>query len=188
MARKGRPSKSGKRYKSGKLKTPVDPQVIRPSEWVADRFHRYGQDYNSPLGRAFAAGLLGEGTQAKDRYDTARKFVALYGRIIGRDRYRCGLDQSPRGMDHDAPPSQRDIDDQEWLLVNMTRLDNSGCRPFFDQLTASGFTDYGPPWLDRLLNTQHKDRRDTMILDAAIKAIDAIGPVNGARVVMKQVA
>ena len=61
-------------------------------------------------------------------------------------------------------------------------------RPFFDQLTSARFTDYGPPWLDRLLNTQHKDRRDTIVLDAAIKAIDAIGSVNGARVTMKRVA
>lgn len=187
MAR-GRPRKQGKRHKCGKLKVPAQPNVVRPSEWVSDQVHRFGQDYNSALGRAFAAGLLGEGTQAKDRYDTARKFIALYGRVIGRDRYRCGLDQSPRGMDHEHEPSQRDIDDQEWLLVNLTRIDNSGCRPFFDQLTSHRFTDYGPPWLDRLLNTQHKDRRDMIVMDAAIRAIDAIGAVNGARVVIKRVA
>lgn len=186
--RKGRPSKSGKRHDCGKLKAPVDPRYVAPSDWVSGQVHRFGQDYNSALGRAFASGLLGEGSQAKDRYDTARKLIALYGAVIGKDRYRCGLDQSPRGVDHMRVPTQRDIDDQEWLLVNLTRIDNSGCRPFFDQLTSARFTDYGPPWLDRLLATQHRDRRDTMILDAAIKGIDAIGPVNGARVVSRHAA
>lgn len=174
---KGRPRKNGPRNRSGRLKTPVDPKIERPSDWVRDRFARFGQDYNSALGRAYAAGLLGEGTEAKNRYDTARKLVSLYGQIIGKDRYRCALDQSPRGADMDPPASDRDADDQEWLLTNLERIDRTGCRPFFDQLTSSRFTDYGPPWLDRLLNTAHKDRRDTMILDAAIRAIDAIAGV-----------
>lgn len=184
----GRKSKSGKRYKCGKLKTPAEPNVIRPSEWVRERVARFGQDYNSALGRAFASGLLGEGNEAKVRYDTARRFIALYRAVIGRERYGSGLDLSPRGIRHEMEPTQRDIDDQEWLLVNLARIDNTGCRPFFEQLIGSGYTDYGPPWLDRLLATQHRDRRDTLVLDAAIRAIDAIGPVNGARVASRIVA
>ena len=187
MAR-GRPRKAGARNKSGRLKVPADPKIERPSEWVRGQFARFGQDYNSALGRAYAAGLLGEGTEAKNRYDTARKLVSLYGRIIGKDRYRCPLDQSPRGMDYEAPATDHDEDDQEWLLTNLGRIDDTGCRPFFDQLTSRQFTDYGPPWLDRLLNTAHKDRRDTMVLDAAIKAIDAIKATGAARRPMNEAA
>ena len=88
MAR-GRPRKAGARNKSGRLKVPADPKIERPSEWVRGQFARFGQDYNSALGRAYAAGLLGEGAEAKNRYDTARKLISLYRRIIGKDRYGC---------------------------------------------------------------------------------------------------
>jgi hypothetical protein len=183
----GRKRKQGKRTQSGRLsrsKVELEARFDRGSEWVQAQRAKYGEAYNSALGRAFASGLLGEGNEAKDRYDKARKFISLYRAVIGRDRYRCALDQSPRGNVEHFEPTQRDIDDQEWLLVNMDRIDATGCRPFFDQLTSHLFTDHGPDWLERLLS-KPKDRRDTIILDAAIKGIDAIGPVN-ARVTVLQ--
>lgn len=186
----GRRRKEGKRTASGRLSRAVveiEGRFDKGSAWVQLMRARYGENYNSAIGRAYASGLLGEGNEAKDRYDKARKFIALYGAVIGRDRYRCALNQAPRGSSGEFEPTQRDIDDQEWLLVNMDRIDATGCRPFFDQLTCHLFTDHGPSWLDALLNTKHKDRRDTMILDAAIKGIDAIGPVS-ARVVLRRVA
>lgn len=188
MSKAGRKSKNGKRTKSGQLsRAGAVPKFDRGSEWVQAQRARYGEYYSSAIGRAFAAGLLGEGNEAKARYDMARKFASLYGAVIGRDRYRCALDQSPRGSDGEHPMTQRSADDHEWLMVNMTRIDMTGCRMFFDQLVSRQFTDYGPPWLDDLLNQPKRDRRDTMLLDAAVRGIDAIGPVGKARVVLRVV-
>ncbi len=187
---KGRKRKPGKREPNGRLsRIGLDRSALdsRPSDWVAAQYKRFGSYYNSALGRAYAAGLLGEGNQAKDRYDKARKFASLYRRMIGGDRYRCALDTSPRGGSGEYEPTQQEADDQQWLIVNMSRIDLTGCRPFFDQLISHRFTDYGPDWLDRILNAP-KDRRDTMILDAAIMAIDAIGPAQGARIVLRSKA
>lgn len=182
MGRAGRKRKQGKRTKSGQLSRAGEQRFDKGSEWVQAQRERYGEHYNSALGRAFASGLLNDPEdhgRGKDRYDATRKLLALYRRVIGRDRYRCALDRSPVGI-QEYTPTEQDADDQEWLLVNLARIDNTGCRPFFDQLTGSLFTDYGPPWLDRLLDAKVGDRRDRIVLDAAIMAIDAIGPVNGA--------
>lgn len=177
MARVGRKRKQGARTKTGRLSRAGAERFDRGSDWVQSMRDKFGEYYNSALGRAFAVGLLGEGNEAKDRLDKARKFVALYGAVIGKDRYRCALDTSPRGgvLAHIA--NERDVDDQEWLIVNAKRIDDSGCRPFFDQLTSSLFTDTGPPWLDRLIWEDRTEPRDNMLMDAALKGIDAIGLV-----------
>ena len=190
MARAGRKRKNvAKREKNGRASRAGLDRFDKGTEWVQQQRARFGEYYSSAIGRAFAAGLLGEGNEAKDRFDKARRFAALYARMIGQDSYRCALDNSPRGGDSgEYVPTQQEADSQEWLIVNMTRMDLTGCRSFFDQLTARRFTDYGPDWLDRILDAKRKDRRDTIILDAAIKAIDAIGPVNGARIVLRNVA
>lgn len=177
----GRKRKDGKRTAAGRLSRSLEALEARydkGSDWAKARQERFGSDYNSAIGRAFASGLLGEGNDAKDRYDKARKFISLYRAVIGRDRYRCALNQAPRGMDDIPANDERDSLNQDWLLVNMARIDETGCRPFFDQITSHLFTDYGPQWLDRLLDTKPGDRRDTIVLDAALRAIDAIGPVD----------
>lgn len=182
MARAGRKRKQGKRTKAGQLSRVGQPRYDKGSEWVQAMRDRFGEHYNSPIGRAFASGLLddpADETRAKVRFDAARKFASLYRRVMGGDFYRCALNDSPRGQENHTRDAEREADDQAWLLTNMARIDNSGCRPFFDQLTSRAFTDYGPPWLDRLLNC--KDPRDRMVLDAAIRGIDAIGPVDRAK-------
>lgn len=175
---------NGRISRKGQDRTPSDS---RPSDWVAAQYKRFGSYYNSALGRAYAAGLLGVGNEAKDRYDKARKFASLYRQMIGGDRYRCALDNSPRGDAGEYQPSQQDADDQQWLIINMARIDLTGTRPFFDQLVSNRFTDYGPAWLDRLLDAP-RERRDTMVMDAAIMGIDAIGPTKGVRIVLRKVA
>lgn len=190
MARAGRKRKAGKREPNGRLKRlPEAQRIDRGTEWVQAMRHRFGEYYNTALGRAYASGLLGEGNEAKDRYDKARKFSALYSYIIGKDRYRCPLDTAPRGGEpQEYVPTEQDVQDQEWLIVNMTRMDLTGCRPFFDQLVSRQFTDCGPIWLDRLIDAKRKDRRDMIVMDAALKAIDAIKPVGGAKIILRNVA
>ncbi len=186
---KGRKRKNVKREPNGRKSRKGEPRnaIDRGSDWAQARIARFGTYYNSAIGRAFAAGLLGDGNEAKDRYDKARKFSALYGAVIGRDRYRCALNDSPRGSSERIQTFedvQREAEDQNWLIVNAARIDLTGCRPFFDQLISGLYTDYGPSWLDAILDAKNPDRRDTIVLDAALRAIDAIKPATGARIVL----
>ena len=174
----GRKRKQGKRTKSGRLSRAGEPRFDKGTERVQQMQEEYGNFYSTALGRAYSKGLLNDPTderRAKERYDAASKYASINRKVMGGDRYRCALDRTPVGMggyDHDP---QREADAYRWLIVNGKRIEETGCRLFFDQLTSRQYTDHGPPWLDRLFES--KDRRDRMFLDAAIKAIDAIGPV-----------
>lgn len=180
MAKAGRKRRQGKRTPGGQLSRAGKPKgetlAGQPSEWVKAQKTRYGSYYNSAIGRAFASGLLGDGNEAKTRLDNARKFASLHRRIMGGDFYRCPLNDAPRGSNDDEPesPTEQDIANHAWLLKGIVTTDESGGRIFMDQLLSRQFTDYGPPWLDRLLNTLNKDRRDTIVLDAALMAIDTL--------------
>lgn len=179
MGRKGRPSKPGKRDKSGRLKREGrDTTFDRGSDWVQARRDRYGEHYGSAIGRAFAAGLLGDGSQAKDRFDAAKKFARAYLRIISQDRYRCALDRTPRGnlaVSLSPEASAFELHEQKWLFEAMATLDRTGCRPYLDQLLSTRHTDHGPYWLDMLLMGR-RHPADIAVLDAALSAIDAIAP------------
>lgn len=174
--RRGRPSKSGRRTASGRLARDPNhvPESAKPSEWVKARLERFGTHYCWALGRAYASGLLGEGNEAKDRLDSAGKFVTLYQRYYGGSVYSCPLDQTPRSnfvapYDHD-----RQEPEKEWIKSAMRLLEASGGMPFFEQLISRAHVDQGPTWLDRLLDDQIKHPADKMVLAAALKALDAI--------------
>lgn len=173
--RRGRPSKAGKRRPNGRLIH--EPSIVQPSEWVAQMRARFGNYYSTALGRAFVSGLLGEGNEAKDRYDNACKFVRLYTRFIGGSAYRCPLNDTPRGGNVVEIVTERQGDDHAWLMANLGRLDRSGGRPYFDQLISSLHTDSGPYWADALIDGG-KHPADLAVLAAALKALDSIGSVN----------
>jgi hypothetical protein len=151
--------------------------VVQPSAWVSGQRARFGNYYTTALGRAFVTGLLGEGNEGKDRYDNACKFVRLYVRFIGGSGYRCPLDDTPRGGNVVELVTDHQADDHDWLFKNMDRMDRSGGRSFFDQLISSLHADHGPYWLDALIDGG-KHPADKAVLAAALKALDAIGPVN----------
>lgn len=178
MAR-GRPRKAGKRERNGRLQRDGSASLYdKGSERVQSMRERFGTYYNTALGRAYAGHLLGDEEQALNRYQAGRRFASLYTRIIGGDAYRCALDRTPRGAANDMEDSEtieREQRDQHWLLTAMEQLDASGNRPWFDQLISSLHTDQGPYWLDALL-AGGKNPADTMILKAAIRALDIIAP------------
>lgn len=174
MARKGRPRKQGERYPSGKLR----PVYDKGSDRIQAMRDRFGTFYNSPIGRLYAAGLLGSEEEALPRYQAGARFARLYSRHIQQGTYRCALDTTPRGMLHDMDDdeaNEREHRQQEWLFAAMDSLDVSGCRPYFDQIITTLHTDHGPDWADRLL-AGGKDPCDKMLLDAAIRALDIITP------------
>lgn len=193
MTKRGRPRKAGRRTDKGRLERNNYPVPIydRGSEWVQAMRLKYGEHYGWAMGRAYAAGLLGEGNDAKNRLDAAKRFVRLYQRFIGGVAYTCPLDDSVRGgnvVHLDVPDHQKD--DHQWLFAAMDAMDVSGCRPYFDQLISSLFIDSGPYWLDNILAVRVDMERkkpdsfrvrfaaspDQAILNAAIRALDIIAP------------
>lgn len=174
MARKGRPSKQGKRYPNGKLR-PVYDKGTERVQALADRF---GTFYNSAIGRLYKSGLLGPEEDALPRYQAGARFARLYTRHIQQHTYRCALDTTPRGSLHDIDDPEeieRMQRQKQWLFAAMQSLDVAGVRPYFDQIISTNHTDHGPPWADRLL-AGGKDPCDKIILAAAIRALDILTP------------
>lgn len=190
MARPGRKSKPGKRDKSGRrLKSAQEcGGPDRGTEFVAAMRVRFGVHATTALGRAYAAGLLDDPVddkRAADRLQNAARYRQVQGRIFGDAS--CGrnpLDTSPRGgVSVVQDMTDRDVAAREWYRQNALRVDATACGSFLDQLTSSAYTDAGPPWLDRLLGVAARDRHpaDLAVLECAVAAIDAIGPVVQAR-------
>ena len=171
-AKRGRKLKEGDRYKGGKLRQTYDKGTERAQAMTA----RYGTHYSTALGRAYAAGLLGEPQEALDRYQAGKRFVRIYSRCIGGSPYRCPLDQTPRGSNViDFEATEQDQRDHDWLHEAMTLMDKAGVRPWLDQLITACHTDHGPAWLDRILHGG-KHPADAMMLKAAVEALDILAP------------
>lgn len=181
---KGRPRKSGKRTKSGRLISPI----VKGSDRAEERKALFGQDAMDAIGRAYRAGLLGEGDQAKDRLSIGRRYAQAYHAEYSITRYRCALDTSPRGFSGDIDGQTNDR--REWVDDQSRKMVATGCAPFADQLLdpLRVWTDNSPAWLERLIdnalaNRQRElrgqarlaaDERDWVILKAALVGIDAM--------------
>jgi hypothetical protein len=172
--RRGRPRKTGKRELSGRLQRDGSgPARDYGSEWVQARREKYGAHYNSAIGRAFVAGLLGVDQIAQDRLQAGKKFARAYARFIEQDRYRCPLNDAPRGG-WDIEPENA-LDAQLWLFKAINRITHDADRKYLDELLASRFADNGPYWLDMILaGDKHSVYRSK--LACAIAALDAIAP------------
>lgn len=179
MPRKGRPKKSNaKRHPNGRIVHEV--QIVKGSEWVQAQQAKYQTHYSTALGRAYAGGLLAQTEElALDRYQGGKRFARIYNRVCGGETYRCPLDRTPRGSEGEIEACENDARDREWLFAVMDSLDDAGLRPWLDQLITRVNTDYGPTWLDRLLDGS-KDPCDLRVLDAAVKALDVVAPARKA--------
>lgn len=179
MAKAGRKRKQGRREPNGRLKRDSypAPSYDRGSDWVQAQRARFGEHYSTALGRAYSARLLGDGAEAKPRYDAGNRFQRLYSAIIGGNGYRCALDTSPRSTVRSTAfhGQDKEAEDQDWLFAAMQALDDAGLRPWLDQLVSPLYTDTGPYWLDNILaGGEHP--ADRAVLKLAIDALDVIAP------------
>lgn len=144
---KGRPRRSGKRTKAGRL---ITPQTFdQGTDWVRAMKARFGEHYSTALGRAFALGFLGEGVEANDRFQAGKRFMRLHRIVYGGTHYRCPLNDSPRGNVSDMHEGVN-LNDRQWLDAAIDSMDVAGVRPYLDQLLSTLYTDAGPYWLDNL--------------------------------------
>lgn len=150
MAR-GRPRKSGTRNKSGRLITPLDKGTERTQAMHA----LYGEDGCDAIGRAYRAGLLGEGSEAKALLDIARSVAAAYWVAYETGRYSCPLGDRTHG--NVAPiDSKKAKAREEWLneCINVANRMGRDVRRAFDQLVINVNPDAGPAWLDELIQAK----------------------------------
>jgi len=214
MGRKGRPVKTGKRHPNGRLVH--TPTFDRGTERVQAMKAMFGTFYASAAGRMFASGLMGEQDEALGRYQGLQRFVRVYKRVYGGPAYRCPLDQTPKGIDHDHDDHEQCERDREWIRAAMASLDMSGCYPYMEQIICVTTADAGPAWLDRLIDVRHwnnnlgnlnkqmreharqngrefvpltgklSDPRDQMIADAVCKALDILAPAKRTGAIVSQ--
>lgn len=176
---KGRKGKTGQRTKSGALKRNNYPAPVydRGSDRIRAQRERYGENYNSPIGRAYASGLLGDEATAMNRLQAGKRFARLYSTLIEQRRYGCPLGRELRSMGtvDEVSGMEACMRTQEWLFDAMRDLDAEQLRPWLDQMLSIEYHDEGPVWLTRLL-MGGRDPYDQAMLKNAIKALDCIAP------------
>lgn len=173
---KGRKRKAGKRTKSGRLSRAKSAIFDKGTEHAQAMQARYGADGADAIGRAYRAGFLGEGAEAKAMLDTARKVANLYWQAYENGRYQCTLADRTGGgvaeLDHDSIRRK-----EEWLRESLETVNRMGhdVRKAFDQLVVDVNPDTGPIWMDRLL-WSHERHKAPQIGDMAIlrKALDPL--------------
>ena len=141
----GRKRKTGARTKAGRLVQALD----RGTERVQAMQALYGPDGCDAIGRAYRAGLLGDGNEAKALLDTARKISNAYWQAYEQGGYQCALGDRSFGnltaIDH-AKVKRR----EEWLAECLNVVNRMGrdVRRSFDMLVIDLNPDSGPRWLD----------------------------------------
>lgn len=172
MAKAGRRSQSRKRLASGRpSRAGHVPAWDRGSERTMAMQALYGPDGSDALGRAYRAGLLGEGSDAKALLDTGRRIANAYWQAYVTGSYKCPLGDRTHGniadMDHEKIKRR-----EEWLRDCLAKVKH---RTQFDALVIDVHPDSGPPYLDRLIYA-HRTRKEPDALDSqrlslAIKAL-----------------
>lgn len=148
---KGRKRKTGRRLKSGRLARPIELRIVKGNDKAEAMKAIYGQDGCDAIGRAYRAGLLGEGNDAKKLLDTARSIARAYWAWYANGPIRCTLgDRNGAAVIDDR---ERERKQEEWLRHMLTLAGRGGSneRTLFDQLCINIEPDCGPAWLDRII-------------------------------------
>lgn len=176
----GRKQSPGKRGANGrKSRAGQTPGFDKGSERAQAMVALYGQDGCDAIGRAFRAGLLGEGSEAKALLDTARRISNAYWQAYSTGGYQCALGDRSFGsvadLDHERI-KRREI----WLgeCLDIARHMGPSVNRAFRQLVIDVNPDAGPPFLDRLCWAAHRneaaDLADLQTLRAALDALETL--------------
>lgn len=178
MAKRGRKRKAGRREPNGRLsRTKIPPVTFdKGTERTQAMQAIYGSDGSDAIGRAYRAGLLGSGSDAKAMLDTARKVANAYWQAYENGRYQCALADKSGGsvvdLDHERIRRR-----EEWLVEVLGFVNSMGhdVRRAFDQLVIDVNPDCGPRWLDQLLwADQHNKPQDVRDVSTLRKALDPL--------------
>lgn len=138
----------------------------------------YGQDGADAIGRAYRAGLLGEGQEAKTLLDIARALSNAYWAAYATGTYVCPLADRTHGsvveIDHERIKRR-----EQWLqscLLDVRKMGERHNRAF-RQLVLDVNPDCGPRWLDELVYARRKDRDATC--ESLMLAVEALKNIAG---------
>lgn len=194
MAKRGRPKKSGKRTKSGRLSRSIAATYDRGTEHAQAIQALYGQDGCDAIGRAYQSGLLGDGQDAKAMLDTARRIAKAYWSAYEIGGYFNPLaDRTGGGNAPMCPEKARER--EEWLNRSLDSLNRLGRlqRRYFDALVIDVHPDHGPTWLDALTFAHRTPRAmidpaDASALELALEGLAMLARVDAPRVVRLKAA
>lgn len=192
---KGARSASGrKRERAVQSLTPCDGVIRRRELYrlpannigepdASDRRERRGRqetDTCDAIGRAYCAGLLGNGEIADRRLQAGRTIAARYWSILGFSspdslaRFQPQQASAPRDEERDARREQA-------LNEGLALVERCGrdVRIAFDHLVIDPNPDQGPPWLDAIVianrNGRGSPERYGKMLERALIGLDALG-------------
>jgi hypothetical protein len=157
MARAGRKRKQGKREANGRLKR-VAMLFDKGTERTQAMQALYGQDGADAIGRAYRAGLLGEGSEAKALLDTARRIANAYWQAYATGTYNCPLGERTHGsvieLDHERIKRR-----EQWLnqCLDYVRCLGPQTDRAFRNLVIDVNPDSGPDWLDTVIWHHRRD-------------------------------
>ena len=147
-----------------------------------ERHARRGRQETSTcdaLGRAFCAGLLGEGDRAERLLTAGRKVAAQYWRVYGFPTSDSLAKLQPQNPFAASDPALEKIrEDALNVALALVGARGRDVRRAFDHLVIDINPDAGPAWLDRIVLEQRQGRRapegDYNMLRFAIEGLEAV--------------
>lgn len=180
MGMAGRKRKQGKRERNGRAQRLPELRYDKGTERAQAMQALYGTDGCDAIGRAYRAGLLGKGNEAKALLDLARRIANYYWRAFETGAIRSAIADKTSGtvveLDHEKIKRQ-----ELWLTESLIFVDRmgQGVRRSFNQLVIDVHPDNGPKWVDRLIHarrTNHvADPVDEKRLREALDALETLG-------------
>ena len=180
MAKRGRKRKNAARTKSGRISRAkpfrMDTVYDKGTERAQAMQALYGTDNSDALGRAYRAGFLGTGNDAKKLLDTGRRVAKAYWRTYEVGPIRCPFaDRTGGGTPMD---SKREKEIENQLNDDLATVARMGVRRQFEMLVIDANPDSGPEWLDRLLYADRRgkplDIADLRTLRAAVDGLEML--------------
>ena len=181
MAKRGRKRKNAARTKSGRISRAkpfrIEPAYDKGTDHAQAVQALYGQNGTDAIGRAYEAGFLGQGNEAKALLDKARSIFSAYWSAYG-----VGMIRKSSTADNDngstaVPDYDRIRQREEALRDDLHSVNRMGpaYRRAFDQLVVDVNPDAGPGWLDSLLwADKHGKPQDPAAIGQLRKAIEAL--------------
>lgn len=192
MAGRKRKANRRRNAKGRILRTGAD-RIVKGNERAQAMQALYGQDGCDAIGRAYQAGLLGEGSDAKAMLDTARRMANAYWAAYGTGRITSAIGDKTGSDSAISPEKARER--EEWMNAGLDRVKRLGHahRRNFDALCVDIHPDHGPAFLDELLFAQRCrramiDPADAQALEFALEALAMLAGVNVPRVVRLKAA
>jgi hypothetical protein len=180
----GRKRKNGRREPNGrpqrKTKTVrLVAAIDRGSDHAQAMQVLYGNDGCDAIGRAYRAGLLGTGNDAKAMLDMARSLSNAYWQAYEVGGFRSPIADRTHGGS--ASIDQERVRRREtWLRESLESVARMGSpvRRAFNQLCIDVNPDCGPRWLDDLVFAERRgvpgDMADRSSLRMALDALEML--------------